>query len=330
MHKKLPVYFLFILGLIITSLFIFFNLFITQNTIKYPGNSNNKGITFFSGHIFGENIFGRITKHNIFQIKFMDVGSTLLYPPQIITSSKNQWTFLIHKKSVSLYSKSKDEIYKFPVLDGNIISGCVSVLNIKDEYNLLLLVSNNKSKYGDDLSVSTIVEDDKGVYFKTILKKSLSKLNPWKIQTGDVDGDGKYEISIGMYKTTPLNPVMAKRPFIYQWIYNDIAPKWLGSRLSRPFQYYIFSDINNDGRDELISIEALRNNHKIISVYTWKGFGFELIGNSSEYQDVIELSKVDNEIGVKGSVMAKVKLNNRIISYTLQFRNGILVAKDNK
>jgi hypothetical protein len=330
MLKKFIVYFLFTLVFIIASLFFFADLFINQNMINYPSNSNNKNIIFFSGHVFGKNIFGKITKSNIFQTKFMDVGNALLYPPQIITSSKDQWTFLIHKDSVCLYSKSKDKIYRFPVLDGNIISGCVSVLNNKNKYNLLLLVSKNKSKYGDDLIVSTIEGDNKGIYFKTILKKLLLKLNPWKIQTGDVDGDGKYEISIGMYKTSPLNPVMAKRPFIYQWVYNDIAPKWLGSRLSRPFQDYIFSDINNDGRDELISIEVLRNNHKIISVYTWKGFGFELIGNSPEYQDVIELSKVDDEIGVKGSVMAKVKLHNRIISYTLQFRNGMLVAKDNK
>ena len=330
MPKKFPRLFLCILALTITSLFFFMNLFINQNIIHYPINGNNKDIVFFSGHIFGTSIFGKTTKYNIFKTKFIEVGSTLLIPPQIVTSSKNQWTFLICKNGVSVYSKSKDEIYRVPVLGGNIISGSVSILNNKDKYNLLLLISNNKSKYADNLVVSSITEDSKGVYFKTLLKKTLTKLKPWKIQTCDVDGDGKYEISIGMYKTTPLSPVMAKRPFIYQWTGSDIAPKWLGSRLSKPFTDYIFGDINKDGKDEIISIETLRNKHKIISAYAWKGFGFELIGNSTEYQDVLGITRSDNAKGNIFCIIAKVKENSRTIFYTLGYKNGWLVPRGNR
>ena len=66
--------------------------------------------------------------------------------------------------------------------------------------------------------------------------------NPWKIQIGDVDGDGKDEIGIGVYKKAKFHPVMAKRPFIYGWDGKKLYPKWLGSRLSRPFKDFVLAD----------------------------------------------------------------------------------------
>jgi hypothetical protein len=42
-------------------------------------------------------------------------------------------------------------------------------------------------------------------------------LNPWKLQIGDVDGDGPREIVCGVWKTSPFDPVMANRVFVYSW-----------------------------------------------------------------------------------------------------------------
>lgn len=130
-----------------------------------------------------------------------------------------------------------------------------------------------------------------------LYKCDMADINPWKVQTCDVDGDGRTEISIGVYKTARFHPVMAKRPFIYEWHGNAISPKWLGSRLSRPFDDYIFADINADGVDEIISIEHLRDGRKAVNSYSWKGFGFEGIGESTAFDDIYSIGKITPDDG---------------------------------
>lgn len=125
---------------------------------------------------------------------------------------------------------------------------------------------------------------------KEIQRIDLAALKPWKVQTADVDGDGRLEISIGVYKTTRADAVMRKRPFVYSWDGKGLQPKWLGSRLSRPFEDYIFSDIDDDGLDELIAMEYLSDGQMILCAYKWKGFGFEGMGESQAYSVIKNLT----------------------------------------
>lgn len=129
-----------------------------------------------------------------------------------------------------------------------------------------------------------------------VFKKNYSHLKPWKISLGDVDGDGIDDISIGVYKESPLHPVMAKRPFIYSFRDGQMQPKWRGSRLSRPFVDYNFYDLDGDGIDELISIEILEDGRSIINTYKWKGFGFEGFMESENFQEINSLDKRGNGI----------------------------------
>jgi hypothetical protein len=329
MRKKVQLLLFSISALALISIFLIIYLFINQNTIINFNKKNNKNISFFSGHIFNKNIVVVTDKYNLFKIRLLDNGSKLLNPPEIVTFKNEQWIVLMHKNSISLYSKSRDKIYHFSLQDKNIVSGCISTLN-DNTFNLLLLIAEKKSKFAEDLLVVPITETKDNIEFKIQYTKTLKNLNPWKIQTCDVDGDGKKEISIGMYKTTPFDPVMAKRPFIYQWTQNKITPKWLGSRLSKPFQDYIFADINQDGKDELISIELLQNSHKIVTAYAWKEFGFEAIGNSDEFIDIKNISKGANVKDIGYNIMVKAKLKHNITLYTLQYINGSLITKGNK
>lgn len=149
---------------------------------------------------------------------------------------------------------------------------------------------------------------------KQIMKIDLSKIKPWKVQTCDIDGDGKKEISIGVFKTARFHPVLAKRPFIYNWDEEGISPKWLGSRLSRPFEDYIFADLDLDGMDELIAIENLQKGTKLINSYKWKNFGFEAVAESSEYEDIMGLKAVTvqvKESSLQNLVRVRIKVNGR-------------------
>lgn len=172
---------------------------------------------------------------------------------------------------------------------------------------------------GEDYLVG-LNEGDLVVYtstgvFTEVCRKDYSHLNPWKIALGDVDGNGVDEISIGAYKESPLHPVMAKRPFIYSFIDGEIQPKWRGSRLSRPFIDYNFYDIDQDGIDELISMEILADGRNLINTYKWKGFGFEGFLESEDFQEISELDKRQDGIYInireaKDSYSGKVKFKD--------------------
>lgn len=156
---------------------------------------------------------------------------------------------------------------------------------------------------GEDYLVGLILNDvvifELTDVFLEVYRKDYSHLNPWKITLGDVDGNGRDEISIGVYKESPLHPVMAKRPFIYSFIDGEMRPKWRGSRLSRPFTDYNFYDIDGDGVDELVSIEILEKGRNLINIYKWKGFGFEGFIESKDFEEIMDLNKREAGIFVK-------------------------------
>ncbi len=97
---------------------------------------------------------------------------------------------------------------------------------------------------------------------------------PWKIATGDVDGDGALDVCVTVWKKTRFHPVLDNRPFLYSWDGNQLFPKWLGSRLSSPFIDLALRDLDGDGRDELVALEEQRDGLKRVMSYKWYGFGF--------------------------------------------------------
>jgi hypothetical protein len=157
---------------------------------------------------------------------------------------------------------------------------------------------------------------------KQLYRFDMKEINPWKVQTCDVDGDGRKEISVGVYKKAVFHPVLAKRPFIYDWADGRMSPKWLGSRLARPFDDYVFSDINSDGKDELISDELLADGSKAVNSYGWKGFGFESTGGSGSYEDILGLRSTTGS-----AIEIKAVLNGHSKWRTLLFKNGSLVEE---
>lgn len=149
-----------------------------------------------------------------------------------------------------------------------------------------------------------------------VFREDFSELKPWKIDIGDVDGDGIYEVSVGVYKETIFHQVMDKRPFIYSYNDNRLLPKWRGSRLARPFIDYTFYDLDMDDSDEIISIEILEDGKLILNSYKWIGFGIEGFLESEIYDKIYGLHK-----GSELTVTVE-KNGNKI--------NGRVVIKDNQ
>lgn len=198
----------------------------------------------------------------------------------------------IHKDKIILYNDIDEIIDKLLIKD-KIKEYSIGDINGNGKGELVILTGDNKKEYGKDLIVF-----DLGDSIEEIGRKDFAEINPWKIAVGDIDGDGIDEISIGVYKESPLHQVMAKRPFIYSFYNGMIQPKWRGSRLSRPFTDYCFYDIDEDGIDEIIAIEMLEDNKKIINSYKWKGFGFEGFLESKVYDDITDLILEERKLSI--------------------------------
>lgn len=119
---------------------------------------------------------------------------------------------------------------------------------------------------------------------------------PWKIMIADVDGDGRSEIIVGVYKATHYFPKPHNCLFIYGWEGESLSPKWLGSTLSKPFTDFTFADLNHDGHQELIAIETTREGKQSVGVYSWNGFGFTLDWQRGAWQSARLI--IDNPGGV--------------------------------
>lgn len=212
--------------------------------------------------------------------------------------------------------------YYKPESEGTeVISCCIADIEGDSAEELLIVEGNGSEFYGNRL---VLLCYDNGL--KKLYDREFKELNPWKIQICDVDGDGRKEIALGVYKKANFHPVMAKRPFLYHWEKGDIVPMWRGSRLSRPFDDYCFSDLDRDGKDELLAIEALPEGKELINAYSWKGFGFESIAESEAYTDITALESLRDD---KGSLMIQISEGGRSRWILLEKANERLLEKVN-
>ena len=131
----------------------------------------------------------------------------------------------------------------------------------------------------------------------------LTGIKPLKVQIGDINGDGINEVALCVYKTAIFHEMMAKRPFFFDLVDGNLIPVWLGSRLSRPFDDYVLFDVNDDGFNEIVSIEQLENGGRVVAIYIWKGFGFEVLVESPEAEAGL---RFDTETPWESGSMAKI------------------------
>jgi len=195
------------------------------------------------------------------------------------------------------------------------VSSCRADIDGDGLEDTMQITGRGIGRFGDNLVIRT--QNGEQIY-------DFSDWRPWKVQTADVDGDGDIEVSVGVFKTTRFDPEYKKRPFLYNWDQDGISPKWLGSRLSREFEDYIFADVDGDGSDDILSVELLPDGGKVINAYRWKGFGFIGLGESRAFDDIGLI-----EAGSAGSrINAKVKLSGKWQWVTLVYQNEQLILED--
>ncbi|MDY0256719.1 hypothetical protein [Gudongella oleilytica] len=185
----------------------------------------------------------------------------------------------------------------------------------EDQY-LVVLKGRRWQEYGNEVIIYSL-EGGR----KELLRWNASELKPWKIMTGDVDGDGDEEIALGVYKESPLHQIMAKRPFIYSFNGEKLSPFWRGSRLSKPFDDFILYDLDGDGICEIVSSEYLEEGSMVINSYKWRGFGFEGFLQTAELQTIKKIYASEGELSLTGSLNNKnIKAVVRISDDELEWR----------
>ncbi len=247
-----------------------------------------------------------------------------IYKPNVLRVNSEEYIIFIRQKHLTIYSSKgkfiKDYSISKYMKDMYIKSSCIDDLNNDKIDEIILVTGKKKGKYGDNLLILTYNKN-----FNVLLKQSLDELNPWKVQTCDVDGDKSIEIAITVYKKTKFHPIMANRPFILKYEKNSIIPKWSGSRLSKPFEDLIFIDIDNDNKDEIASIELLKNGKKVINIYNWKGFGFEGLIQSRAFDDILLIRKKKEDMK---KIYAQVRKDEDTYWIALLLKKNELIIKN--
>lgn len=190
----------------------------------------------------------------------------------------------------------------------NIIDGV-----IKAGTAYLITSRSGDLRYGDTFSVYTQKSNKE---WQRIYENDFVDLKPWKLEIGDVDGDGIDEILTGIFRTAYYDKEIKNRMFIFNYSEGKLIKKWTGSEIAGEWKDFIVNDFVPIKGDELIFIRKTEDGERVC-IYYWFKFGFFKLGESEDYQEIEGIFvKGENRLEIRYQEAGKEK-------------KAILIAKDN-
>ena len=98
----------------------------------------------------------------------------------------------------------------------------------------------------------------------------------WRVEKGDIDGDGLTELAFGLYAYEAKDHKVANRLYLYKWKHEKLVDLWRGTALGWPFLDFCVTDTYSDGAARIIALEKSPYGPKDfcrLVTYHWSGFG---------------------------------------------------------
>ena len=102
------------------------------------------------------------------------------------------------------------------------------------------------------------------------------RLNPWQLRAGDIDGNGKMDFMVGVFKSTNLIKEPHRTIFFYEFNGEAVVPKWKASTLGRDLVDFNFALLEGP---RVISIEKDLDGNQVLAEWRWQGFGLRKVAD---------------------------------------------------
>ena len=211
------------------------------------------------------------TKNQLF---ITDSSCVLSIDTPIMRAGFNRKTILVTQTSIEMYDSSGMLIDTVNINEHLEIKDCCFVKDA-NTCRLFAIVGKVNGEFGDFISQFKFTSES------IIPECCVQDINhrPWKILTADIDCDSTSEICIGACKINSLDKT-GNRLLLYKWNGTNLYPTYTSSKNLKSFIDFTLQDIDNDGLDDLITLEAKTDGKNRVAIYQWLGIGF------SKYRDL--------------------------------------------
>ena len=223
------------------------------------------------------------------------------------------------------YSLEEGKMSKDPVLMGVLDATCYDIdCNGIDELIVLMLAEEKDFKgkheaYGGVLAIYDLSLIENELRLQLRYTNDIGSQHPWMLAAGKLEDRDTYgNFFVGVEKSTRFYQDVINRPFFFNWQGVFLERKWTGSYLSR--NEYIdlcFIDFDEDGYDEVATLERREDGTYEVSLYKWLSFGFQHLVTSKEIYEDAEMIACDNvsEKGDKPIIWVKEKNGCKITQF---------------